>query len=224
MSFLENIIIIGIGGHAKVVHSIIKRIQGEPNNIFFIDAYNKRFDFFLGEPVLGGLESGIEIPFSNCKVINAFGGDAYKGVLMRKTLDQKFAKLVPQSLNYEYINVIDKSVISIDGLKIGKGNFVGFNAILGPSVEIKDKNIINNKVLIEHDCKIGSNNIISPGAIVLGAVTMGDEIFIGSGTIIRNGITIGDNAIIGMGSNITKNIPPNVTIYGNPAKIIKFNK
>ena len=44
---------------------------------------------------------------------------------------------------------------------------------------------------------------------------------IGSGATLLGGITIGENAIVGAGSVVTKDVPPNTTVAGNPARILK---
>lgn len=52
-------------------------------------------------------------------------------------------------------------------------------------------------------------------------VIIGDNVWVGWGSIILKGVTIGDNSIIASGSVVTSNIPPNVIVGGNPAKIIR---
>lgn len=52
-------------------------------------------------------------------------------------------------------------------------------------------------------------------------VIIGDNVWIGGDATILPGVTIGDNVVIGAGSVVTKDIPSNVVIAGNPAKIIK---
>jgi acetyltransferase-like isoleucine patch superfamily enzyme len=44
---------------------------------------------------------------------------------------------------------------------------------------------------------------------------------IGSGATLLGGITIGENAIVGAGSVVTKDVPPNVTVVGNPARVLR---
>jgi len=44
---------------------------------------------------------------------------------------------------------------------------------------------------------------------------------IGSGTVLLCGITVGQNAMIGAGSVVTRNVPPDTTVVGNPAKVVK---
>ena len=52
-------------------------------------------------------------------------------------------------------------------------------------------------------------------------VSIGDNVWIGGNAIINPGITIGDNAVIASGAVVTKDVPANVVVGGNPARIIK---
>ncbi|MBD3861622.1 sugar O-acetyltransferase [Bacillus sp. 28A-2] len=52
-------------------------------------------------------------------------------------------------------------------------------------------------------------------------VTIGDHVWLGGGSIINPGVTIGNNAVVASGSVVTKDVPSNVVVGGNPAKIIK---
>ena len=52
-------------------------------------------------------------------------------------------------------------------------------------------------------------------------VNIGNNVWIGGGSIINPGVTIGDNVVIASGSVVTKDVPDNVVVGGNPAKIIK---
>lgn len=52
-------------------------------------------------------------------------------------------------------------------------------------------------------------------------ITIGNDVWIGGGAIICPGVTIGNGAVIGAGSVVTKDVPDNVVVGGNPAKIIK---
>ena len=55
-------------------------------------------------------------------------------------------------------------------------------------------------------------------------IKIGNNVWIGGNVSIMPGVTIGDNVTIGAGSIVTKDIPSNVTAFGNPCKVHKYNK
>lgn len=89
------------------------------------------------------------------------------------------------------------------------------------------------------EVRIGQNCAIAPGVHIYTAthpidpvervsgieygkpVTIGDNVWIGGRAVINPGVTIGDNVVVASGSIVTKNVPDNVVVGGNPAKIIK---
>ena len=52
-------------------------------------------------------------------------------------------------------------------------------------------------------------------------IVIGDDVFIGARCIITKGVTIGNGAVIGAGSVVTRDVPPNTIVAGNPARIVK---
>ena len=85
--------------------------------------------------------------------------------------------------------------------------------------------IINNKTIIGANCTLRQSTTIGNKQFGdnswSGCPFIGDNVDIGCNVVIIGPITIGDNVTIGAGSIVTKNIPANVTIAGNPARIIK---
>ncbi|WP_222535547.1 acetyltransferase [Pedobacter polysacchareus] len=102
---------------------------------------------------------------------------------------------------------------------IGDATVVLPGAIVNSCAEIGKAVICNSSSIIEHECKIYDYSHIAPGAVLAGNVTVGSFSFIGANSVIKQGITIGSNVIVGAGSVVTKDIPDNVIVYGNPAKI-----
>ncbi|WP_079529277.1 sugar O-acetyltransferase [Halobacillus hunanensis] len=86
---------------------------------------------------------------------------------------------------------------------------MGDRVMLGPSVQI-----YTATHPMDRETRAGGLEYGKP-------VTIGNDVWIGGGAIINPGVTIGDNVVIGSGSVVTKDIPSNVFVGGNPAKIIR---
>lgn len=107
------------------------------------------------------------------------------------------------------------------GMKVGK-NFGRLNGvILDPShcwlIEIGDNVTLAPRVhILCHDAS--TKQFLNYTKI--GKVKIGNNVFIGAESIVLPNVNIGNNVIIGANSTITKDIPNNVVVAGNPAKII----
>jgi acetyltransferase-like isoleucine patch superfamily enzyme len=89
------------------------------------------------------------------------------------------------------------------------------------NVKIGENAVIGLNSQIHHDCIIGDNCVLSPRVTLCGAVELSDNVFIGAGSIIVQGVKIGKNSVIGAGGVVIHNVPDNVTVAGNPARILK---
>lgn len=110
------------------------------------------------------------------------------------------------------------SVIQMDDVSLKDGACLSPFVTLTSNINIGLAFHANLYSYVEHDCVIGDFVTFAPGAKVNGNVTIGDQVYIGSGAVIRQGLTIGARATIGMGAVVTRDVPPSVTVVGNPAK------
>ncbi|MDE5553679.1 MAG: sugar O-acetyltransferase, partial [Muribaculaceae bacterium] len=108
-------------------------------------------------------------------------------------------------------------------IHIGENFFANFNLTILDEAEVRigDNVLIGPNVSIYtacHPIEVAERNKWIEWAE---AVTIGNSVWIGGSVTILPGVTIGDNAVIGAGSVVTKNIPADVVVAGNPARVIK---
>lgn len=110
------------------------------------------------------------------------------------------------------------------GTTYGKGMVVQKASGLPPCSEFGNNVLIQGKAVMGHDLKVGDNVVISSLAFVGGGCTIGRNTYIAPGALLRNGLVIGENAVVGMGAVVTKDVPDNAVVVGNPAKILRYNE
>ncbi|MDA9328749.1 acetyltransferase [Flavobacteriales bacterium] len=107
---------------------------------------------------------------------------------------------------------------------VGHNSLVMSGCVLTSNSVVGDHCVVLPNTVIHHDTVLGNYSVVGSNVTIAGNVTIGENVYIGSGSRIKNGITIGKGALIGMGSNVIRNVEPNQTVVGNPAKeLIKTN-
>lgn len=118
------------------------------------------------------------------------------------------------------VNAIHPSAVISPSVKMKFGHFIAPNVSINALTELGMTAVCNTGSVIEHGCIIGDFTFIAPGAVLCGDVTIGENTFVGANSVIKQGVVVGKNVIIGAGSVILQHVPDNVTIVGNPARII----
>ncbi|MGH8796730.1 MAG: acyl-ACP--UDP-N-acetylglucosamine O-acyltransferase [Caldimonas sp.] len=88
---------------------------------------------------------------------------------------------------------------------------------------IGDDNWIMAYVHIAHDCQVGSQTILANNATLAGHVHLGDWAFIGGLTGVHQFVKIGAHAMAGFASAVSQDVPPFMTVDGNPLAVRGFN-
>ena len=111
------------------------------------------------------------------------------------------------------------------GVQIGKDCKISSHTFICEGVTVEDQVFIGHNVTFINDKyprainPDGSLQTDDDWICVPTLVKKG--VSIGSSATILGGVTIGENSLVGAGSVVTKNVPPNVVVIGNPARIIK---
>ena len=210
----EKLLLVGGGGHCRsVIDSIDASVY---NDIAIVDLPDK----------VGQLISMIEIVGTDDELHNLFNsGYTNAAITISNLVSQKkrvkiFDKM--KLLGYVFPKIIDKTaIVSKSNTIIEEGVFIGKGVIINTGVRIGAFSIINSGAVIDHDVKVGRFSHIAPGASISGNVMVGDYTHIGTGSSIIQSINVGNKTIIGAGSVVVRDIPCNVTAFGNPCVIRK---
>lgn len=142
----------------------------------------------------------------------------------------------PKNYKHCYFKIGNNSSFTVkDKLKLRPG--VRFEIEDGANLVIDECTInYDTKIYCFNNIEIGKNVIISENCIIRDSdnhkindkevskpITIGNNVWIGMNCIILKGVKIGNGAVIAAGSIVTKDIPANSLVGGNPAKIIKTN-
>ncbi|MGZ8901736.1 MAG: acyltransferase [Limisphaerales bacterium] len=127
-----------------------------------------------------------------------------------------------------------------DETRIGTFVEVQKNSKIGKRCKISSHTFICEGVTIEDEVFVGHNvtfiNDLFPRATAAGGALQTEADWeclptlvkrgasIGSSATLLCGITVGENATIGAGSVVTKDVPPNAIVAGNPARVLRYNQ
>lgn len=210
MNNQKPVILIGNGGHAKVLYNILKL-----QNTHVLGCAVEDSIVGLPLPILGN-DALIQANYQPDEVVLVNGIGSTQNTTLRKKIYEQYKKK-----GYHFASVIHPSVILPIHCKLGEGVQLMAGVVIQPDVEIGENSIVNTRVSIDHDCKIGNHVHLAPGTTLSGNVQVSHGTHIGTGTTIIQGITIGSNSTIGAGSVVTKNIPATTLALGIPAKEVR---
>jgi acetyltransferase-like isoleucine patch superfamily enzyme len=127
-------------------------------------------------------------------------------------------------------------VVILDGAKLGSECNVCAHVLIEGDVIIGDRVTIKSGVQLWNGLRVGNDVFIGPNATFTNdkfprskqfpesflQTSLEDGVSIGAGAIILPGITIGRGAMIGAGAVVTRSVPPNAIVLGNPARITGY--
>ncbi len=213
-NYLMKIIIIGAGGHSKVIVDIIKK-ERKYDIAGFIDN-----DLPIGHEIFDykvlGKEDEINTLINKHEI---FGGIIAIGDnFIRSNIEKKIKRLCNE---FTFINCIHpKSNIAFN-VAMGEGNVVMAGAAINTSSEISNHCIFNTNCSIDHDNRIGNFASIAPNAVTGGNVEVGEFSAIGISATVKHNVSVGYNCIIGASSFVNKDTKSNSVYYGIPARFIR---
>ena len=189
----------GASGHGKVIADILQLAGNE--QIAFIDDADK-----------GGSYSGYPCyfpahiqPGKTLSMIVSIGNNQTRALVAKK-------------LQVDFVNAIHPRSVVAGDLVYGHGNAIMAGSMINPGTRIGNHCIVNTGAVIDHECQLGDFVHISPNATLCGQVVVEPFAWVGAGAVVLPGLKIGENSIVGAGAVVTKNVPPDTVVMGNPAR------
>lgn len=204
---MTRLVLVGAGGHAKVVLEVF-RAMGGFEVLGFVDP-DPPTPIVLGLPVLGG-DSVLE-------TLRAQGVDAAFAALGDNRLRQRVGAHLA-SIGFTLPPAIHPSALVSPSARIGAGAVVMARTVVGTEATIEELAILNSGAIIDHDSVLCAAAHVAPGCALAGNVRVGARALVGVGSAIRPGVTIGADAVIGAGSAVVADIPSGAYVGGVPAR------
>lgn len=217
MSDIKHVVILGAGGHGRVIaDSLMAMIDNGAPFLFagFTDESLSKGVHVDDGVVLGKdsdlkvlLDSGIACHFI-VGVGSVRGGGALRAKIYRRAIE---AGLSP-------VSVIHPSAVLSCRVDIGHGCAIMAGAIINTGARLGENCIVNTRASLDHDTHIGNHVHIAPGSVLSGNVSVADYSLIGVGAVVMQGIQIGTNATIGAGSTVVRSVDADTTVIGTRAR------
>ncbi|MDE2166824.1 MAG: acetyltransferase [Alphaproteobacteria bacterium] len=208
MTTQKPVVLIGAGGHAKVVLDLCEKTSLPVRGV--IDASLPPDASFYGVPVLGNDSLlGDKALKAVCRFVIAIGDGR-----VRREIARRLA-----SSGAELITLIHPSAIVGARSTFGPGTVVFAGAVINCDSVIGGHAIINTGARVDHDCRIGEGVHLCPGVVLAGTVAVGDWTMIGAGSVVSNNRAVGAHAMIGAGSVVVEDVPERSLAYGNPCSV-----
>ena len=199
----EGLIIVGAGGHAKVVLSTA--LETSEKVAGFLDDNSALIDTQLeGYPVFG--------------LGNLLASQRFKTAILGLGNNATRKQLAEQYRAIQWKTLVHPAAYVHPSVKLGVGTVVFAGAVVQPHAIVGKHCIINTGATVDHDCHIGDYVHLAPGVHLAGNVRIGEGAFLGIGSVTIPNVTIGNWVIVAAGGVVIDQIADRKTVMGIPAK------
>lgn len=200
----KRLVIIGAGGHGKVIADIA--LKNGYVNICFVD--DNATGYVMGFPIIGTSIEIERLNDGNTDFVIGIGNNATR-------------KLIAEKYDVNFVTLVHPSAQIGVNVSIGKGTVVMAGAVINVCSTVGEHCIINTGAIVEHDNVIEDYVHISPKSALGGTVRVGALSHIGIGATVKNNTDICGGCVIGAGAVVIRNITEGGIYVGVPAKKIK---
>lgn len=210
---MDNIIVLGGGGHAKVVISIIKKLKNMSIYGYISQEDNGRIlgvEYRGGDDILKRIYEQDDVKNAVIAIGNLGNSD------IRINLEK-----VLSDIGYQFPAIISPNASINEDVNVGSGTVIMDGVVINAGTRIGRFAIINTRASIDHDCSVGDFVHIAPGVTISGGVNVGKSTFIGAGSTIIHYKSIAGDSVIGAGTVVTEDCKVPGKYVGVPARLME---
>ena len=207
---VKKVVLLAAKNHAKFIvdicHDAAIRVHG------FLDDTFDQGHKVMGYPVLGGFSLIEDSNFrKEFEFFVAMGTPKNRLHWGRRLLE----------LGASVANIIHPTAAVSRDARMGAGTLINSFVTMHVDAELGDFVCVDNHCTVAHHVELADGVNFSPGVRAMGSVKCGETTFVGAGAVLIPRIEIGARTVVGAGAVVTRDAPSDVTIVGNPAKIIQ---
>ena len=199
----KSIILLGAGGHAKVLLSVLRLLGKEIIGIVTPDY--KTGEIVYGLTVLGNDDVVDQYATNDVMLVNGLG--ATPGSSRRWALAERL-----RGKGFSFATLTHPNAIIGVDVHLSEGVQVMAGAVIQPGASIGLDSIVNTGAMIDHDCIIREQCHIAPGVVCSGAVQIGKGAHIGTGARLIQEVSVGENCVIAAGTTLYKDAPASTLV------------
>lgn len=204
-------ILLGAGGHAKVVLALARAAGLVVHGLCDPALAERMVSSWHGLNVLGGDEALHQWTPEKCLLLNGVG----------PALHDEFRFQLFDSLcrrGYCFPPLIHPRAWVDESVTLSAGVQVMAGAIIQPDCLVGENTVINTNASVDHDCRLGAHVHIAPGATICGGVVIGDHAFVGSGATVIQNIHIGRRAVVGACTPLVRDLAAGESALAAPIR------
>jgi sugar O-acyltransferase (sialic acid O-acetyltransferase NeuD family) len=209
---MQGFVIIGGGGHAKVLISLLHKLASPV--LGYVDDDDR--GAILGAIRLGGDAALAELLAAHTSCSVAMGVGKVDASTLRSRLLVDAA-----ALGFRVPSIVSPDAVVNEEVRLGDGTVVFDGSCVNSGVVVGPLGILNTNSTVEHDCRLGENVHVGPGATLSGGVTVGEHTMIGAGATVIHGVAICAGCLVGAGAVVVEDVTESGVYTGVPARRVR---
>jgi len=211
---MKELVIIGAEGFAREAHDLAYYCYG-------VDNKDLRVKGFLSDNPSNIQELGYPPVIAKVAEYIPQSNDVFFCAIGKPESRKKTVEIILEK-GGQFINLIHPTAVISPSVKLGIGVGIKPYCVLASDVSIGDFTFLQSSVIMGHDVRIGKYCQINSFSFFAGYVHVHDRCVINAGARLIQNTVVEEGSIVGMGSVVLNRVKSGTTVFGIPAKRIRY--